>query len=262
MWNDLDPSSSFIFITSEDYAYKKLTQDGRIVQSKLLEKYRHFYTLLTVLLKNQSKDTLKELSQANEEILKTIEQEHTWCKNTEEALDNVVRLLQKQVGLLEQVYEFSNETVYIPDTNALICNPDLESWKFPETLRFTIALLPTVLSELDSLKVNYRNEGVRKKAGKLIRQIKEYRRRGKLSTGVPLIKNKTTIQAFAIEPDMENSLSWLDKNNNDDRILANVIEVMRIQPHSPVIIVSRDINLQNKAELANIPFTEPPEPTA
>ena len=58
---------------------------------------------------------------------------------------------------------------------------------------------------------------------------------------------------------MDSSLPWLDSNNNDDRLLAGVIEVMRTRPRSPVLAVSRDINFQNKAEFSNIPFVEPPE---
>jgi hypothetical protein len=43
-------------------------------------------------------------------------------------------------------------------------------------------------------------------------------------------------------------------------LLAGVIEVMRIRPRSPVLLVTRDINLQNKAEFADVPFIEPPDP--
>ena len=162
---------------------------------------------------------------------------------------------------MNRLYDSTNgETKYVPDTNALIYNPDLESWAFSETPKFTIVLLPTVLSELDKLKMNHRNEEVRKKVEKLIRKIKEYRRRGSLISGVTLVKDKIKIQAIAVEPDIESSLPWLDSDNNDDRLLAGVIEVLRARPHSPVLIVSRDINFQNKAEFANIPFLEPPEP--
>jgi len=65
---------------------------------------------------------------------------------------------------------------------------------------------------------------------------------------------------IATEPSVETTLPWLDLENNDDRFLAAVIEVMRNRPRSPVIIISRDINLQNKAEFARVPFVEPPEP--
>lgn len=125
---------------------------------------------------------------------------------------------------------------------------------------FSIILLPTVLSELDSLKVNHRNENVRNKAETIIRKIKEYRRRGRLTESVTVGRDKIYIQVMAVEPDMNETLPWLDSDNNDDRILAGIIEVMRTRPRSLVTAVSRDINFQNKAEFAAVPYIEPPEP--
>ena len=148
----------------------------------------------------------------------------------------------------------------MPDTNALLYNPKIESWAFQGISKFTILLLPSVLSELDLLKINHRNENVRKKAETIIRKIKEFRRRGKLTEIVTVVKNKIMIQAMAIEPDMKTTLQWLDPDNNDDRILAGVIEIMRVRPRSLVTAVSRDINFQNKAEFAAVPYEEPPEP--
>jgi predicted ribonuclease YlaK len=115
------------------------------------------------------------------------------------------------------------------------------------------------------MPVNHRVESVRDKSEKVIRIVKECRRRamsagGKLSEGAPLVKGVCDIIAIATEPDMEKSLPWLDKQNNDDRLLAGVIEVMRLRPRSPVFLVSRDINLQNKADFANVPYVEPPDP--
>jgi hypothetical protein len=57
---------------------------------------------------------------------------------------------------------------------------------------------------------------------------------------------------------MQDTLPWLDPTNDDDRLLASFLEVMRRFLHSPVILVTRDINLQNKAELAQVCFLEPP----
>jgi predicted ribonuclease YlaK len=59
---------------------------------------------------------------------------------------------------------------------------------------------------------------------------------------------------------MEESLPWLDPKNKDDQLLATVIEVMRMRPRSRVWLITGDINLQNKAEFANVPFMEPPDP--
>jgi hypothetical protein len=260
MWNTPGGSVAVISVYG-NYAYNELQEEGRQIQAQLLEEYRRFYALLNVLLKDQPKDTLKELSQADTVMMRTIEQNHTWCKNTQETLRKAVKSLQAELKLLNRLYDSSDsEAIYVPDTNALLYNPDLESWAFSETPKFTIVLLPTVLSELDILKVSHRNEEVRKKVEQLIRRIKEYRRRGRLISGVTLVRDKIKIQAIAVEPDMEASLPWLDPDNNDDRILAGVVEVMHARPRSPVLAVSQDINFQNKAEFANIPFEKPPEP--
>ena len=262
LWNKNRPGDSIVIIsTSGDYAYEKLTEQGRQVQAELLEKYHCFYELINVLLRNQPKDTLAELSKSNKILLNIIEQNNTWCKNTTEALDKAVQALKMQCKLLNRLYDpFEGEVIFVPDTNALIYNPNLESWTFLEYPKFSVFLLPTVLSELDLLKINHRNDEVRNKSESLIRRIKEYRRRGKLTTGVTVVKGRIKIQSIAIEPDMNASLPWLDPDNKDDRILAGVIEVMRARPRSIVKAVSRDINFQNKAEFANIPFEEPPAP--
>jgi len=254
--------SIVIISPSGDYAYEELTEQGRQVQAELLEKYRRFHEVINVLLSNQPKDTLAELSKVNKILLNTIEQNnYTWCKKTTEELDKAVQALKMQCKLLNRLYDpFEGEVIFVPDTKALIYNPNLESWTFLECPQFSLFLLPTVLSELDLLKINHRNVEVRNKSESLIRRIKEYRRRGKLTTGVTVVKDRIKIQSIAIEPDMNASLPWLDPDNKDDRILAGVIEVMRARPRSIVKAVSRDINFQNKAEFANIPFEEPPAP--
>lgn len=248
-WNRHDPDSNiFIFSEYGNYKYRTLSEDGRRLQARLLEGYRRFNAILNSLLREQPQDTMQVLRESDTLIQRTVEQQETSCETTQEALQKATEALQSQVGLMKRLYD------------ALLYNPKLESWSFTESPKFTLVLLPTVLSELDSHKVNYRHEGVRDKADKLIRQIKEYRRRGKLVEGVPIVTDAITLVAFATEPRKESFLPWLDPDNNDDRLLAASLEVMRIRPRSPVILVSRDINLQNRAEFARIPFVEPPEP--
>ena len=259
-WND--HSGHIVFISLHgDYAYRKLAEPGRQIQAELLKEYRRFHLICKALLKDQPKDVLEQLSDTDTVVLRTIEQQQTWCKTLQEALDRALEALQAQVNLLKSLYDTSaGDTIYVPDTNALLYNTALETWVFDGVPTFTLILIPTVLSELDFQKINHRNETVRQKAETLIRQIKEYRRRGKLTEGVSLVTGTSTVLAVATEPDMRNSLPWLDSNNKDDRFLAAVIEIMRLRPRSAVIAVSRDINFQNKAEFASVPFVEPPEP--
>lgn len=241
--NDSGPSI-IILDPYGDYSFHDLDIKGRQIQSQLLDKYQRFADIISVLIKNQTQDTLTEFSEFDELLKRVIEQNHTWLKTPQEVLDKSVEALESQLDLLNRLYDASSgEVTYIPDTNALLYNTDLESWEFDKTPRFTLVLLPTVLEELDDLKITHKNEDIRKKSEKLIRKIKEYRRRGKLATGVTLVNNVSKLQSIAVEPNMGNTLSWLDPSNKDDRILAGVIEVMRTRIHSPVIIVTRAISL-------------------
>jgi PIN domain len=261
-WNRRDPGDQVVFFSpSGDYAFRDLQVEGRRLQAKLLETYRRFNTVIRCLLREQPSDTTKALSDSETILQRIIDQEeHTSCKTTSEAFQHATGALQAQIDLLKRLHDPSNgEPSYVPDTNALLYNPKIEAWIFAESPKFTLILLPTVLSELDSHKINHRNAGVRKKAETLIRQIKEYRRRGRLEEGVPILTGKINLVAIATEPGKESFLPWFDSANNDDRILAGVIEVMRRRPQSSVTLVTRDINLQNKAEFAQIPFVEPPE---
>jgi predicted ribonuclease YlaK len=125
---------------------------------------------------------------------------------------------------------------------------------------FLLILTPTVLSELDEMKIVYRVEAVREKAEKIIRQIQEFRRRGSLVTGVPIVKGKSVLKALATEPIFSEAPAWLDRDNADDRLLASTVEILRKNPSSPVAIVTRDINLQNKADYARITTLMPDPP--
>jgi rRNA-processing protein FCF1 len=243
----------------------ELDDPSRQIQSRVLEEYRRFSSILEVLFKAQPEDTLKTFQEEKKLILNVIQQqwdEHTYFGNCSKALDTARKALNTQVSLLKRLYSISeNKYVVIPDTNALLFNPELQEWSFELVRQFTIVLLPTVLSELDKLKMDHRSESVRQKAEKLIRQIKEYRRRGRLTNGVTLVRNRSEIIAIAVEPKFSESLSWLDAHNNDDRLLASCLEIMRQMPDAQVVLSTRDINLQNKAEFARIPFIEPPEIT-
>ena len=66
--------------------------------------------------------------------------------------------------------------------------------------------------------------------------------------------------AVAVEPEMSGSLPWLRESNADDRLIASTLDVMRLYPRSPVVLVTRDIHAQNKAHFAGVPFVEPPDP--
>jgi hypothetical protein len=250
-----------VLVLGGDYAWRELQLEGKRVQSKVLNEYRHFHAIIKTLIQNQPMDQLSDLDEYHKTLLAIIEQNgpiYTPDKNAE--LNDAISALDCLMSLLDNLYESGErEYIFVVDTNALIYNPALENWSYSGIPVFTIALTPITLSELDALKINHKNMDVRKKAERLIKQIKDYRGRGRLSEGVPLRRNEITLKTYAKEPNMVNTLPWLQENNNDDRLLAYLIEIMRNNIRSKVILITRDINLQNKAEYARLPFLEPPD---
>jgi len=114
-----------------------------------------------------------------------------------------------------------------------------------------------VLKELDGLKILHRNPGVRDKAKKMITRIKGWRNQESLLEGAK-VDRTITVMTIAKEPKMESSLSWLDKDIADDRLIASILEVMTVYLSDRIILVTSDINLQNKADTAFIEYKEPP----
>jgi hypothetical protein len=154
------------------------------------------------------------------------------------------------------------ETLAVPDTNALIANPEAGDYGiFGGGDPVTVVFLPTVLGELDRLKIVHRNEDFRKKVESIIRRLKEFQRRGDVTEGVRAQGN-VSVRFVAHEPRFEQTLPWLDKDNEDDRIIAATLELQRENPSARVLLVTADINHQNKAAAALIPFEEPPPPVS
>lgn len=260
LWN---PQGSGVLNVSGDHSYRELEADGRQVQARVLEEYTEFADLIEVLLRSQPDKARRAHEKWRKTVLSAIAQDgSTWKKNTEEVLASASEALQSQIDSIKNLYSAGNEgtIVVVPDTNALLWNPQLEDWSFEKQRPFDLWLVPVVLSELDSLKVNHRNTEVREKAEGLVRRIKGYRARGSLRDGVPLRTGKSNLFSVAVEPDFSATLPWLESSNADDRLVATFVEVMRRNPRSAVVLVTRDLNLQNKLEFARLPFMEPPDP--
>lgn len=245
---------------SGDHSWDELPPAGKQLQADLLAEVDRFSKLFRVLTQDLPPDVKRELDGVLSQIRTSVEQNgRTWWNTTTEAANEFAKLVDQLVTTREAYSGLpSGEAVVIPDTNALLANPEIEGWRFPGVKRFTLVLTPTILSELDSHKVNHRNESIRKKATKIIQKLKEYRRRGPVHEGVTVVAGHVSLRFIATEPDMSRSLSWFDPQNADDRFLASTLEILRTNMTTTVFIVTSDINMQNKAEMASIPFREVP----
>ncbi len=243
-----------------EYFWDELTIEGKRQQDLVFKKYDVFWQLVSTLLNNSEPEIIKDLKRKDKLIRKIIKLKGGTNKKTKFEVSELVQgYLDSIVNCVDSCYSIEGETHLIPDTNALYTNHKLESWVFNNIQSFTIVLTPSVLSEIDYHKENHNNPDVRKKSQSLIRQIKEFRRRGSLAEGITIVNGKIYIKSLAVEPDLTKSLPWLDKGCKDDRFLATVLEYMRDNTRLAICIVTRDINMQNKAEFAGLPFIEPPE---
>lgn len=166
------------------YAWRPLNVDGRRYQTRLLDEYGRLAALVRASL---SSHQLQRFDEGQSTLSALIEQRYmTWFKTPEAALNAAGRALDLWASLLAGLDDRADGTaVLVPDTNALLWHPSLEDWHFDPYPRFTLELVPSVIGELDTLKIEHRNEEVRDKAESLIRRIKGYRSRGTCSLVCP-----------------------------------------------------------------------------
>ena len=244
---------------SGGYSWEALSLSGRREQNRLLTEFRKFEAVVAALIQEVAVSDKESFAEACRLITKNLDQSTpVWSPTPDQAANETLAAIDAIQELINGLCSSDHEVYVVPDTNALLANPRIETWAFEDCACFSIVFMPTILEELDELKVSHRNPDVREKAKSIIRQIREYLRRGDLSSGITIVTGRIRAYTIAVEPNMGASLPWLDRDNNDDRFLASVIELMRAHVRSSVVIVTGDINLLNKAQFARIPFWDPP----
>ena len=153
----------------------------------------------------------------------------------------------------------NGDLVIVPDTNVLLRNQDLPSWgPSVGSEAFTVLLVPGVLAELDEQKTNHRNPDVREKARRFSDRIKGWRNQGSLTRGVR-VQGEVYVRVAAREPDFGTTLSWLDRDVADDRILASILAFQRTDPRADVRLLSGDSIMLAKADDAGISTGDVPD---
>ena len=259
---DVNAGPGSVMIAGPHFAFEPpLSTDQKRLQSRLGEDFDRFIAMVRALLARQPKSVQHTLNQCEKTLRSLLELSRKFpYSSTDAARQGAAKAVDELLEAVSNLHDPAEGTfVLVPDTNALIRSPAFAAWSFAGIPAFDILLLPTLLSELDSLKIEHRNPDVRNKANEVIRQMKEYRRRGPLTRGVTIVNGRVGLRSVAVEPRVDDLLPWLDSSCADDRMLAGCVEAMRMHSRSVVALVTGDINLQNKAEFARVPFIEPPE---
>ncbi|MBK6544292.1 MAG: twitching motility protein PilT [Saprospiraceae bacterium] len=229
----------------------------QLIALKIINDFIDHYNLLFIhFTSNQI-----EIIQINQKyLIGLIERSVDAPSTIKVAKDYVSKTIKEHLTLLYRLINKEQKVIVIPDTNSLIKCPDpLNYISIAGVYEFDFVFTPTITKELDKLKTVHRDDNFRSKVNSVINRIKGYRTQGSLLQGVKYNK-KITIRAIANEPKFDNLLKWLDPNNDDDRSIASILQIIISNPNDIIILVTSDINLQNKAELALLNFNETPTP--
>ena len=238
-------------VIGRTYNHWRKKDEANQIKAKRL--YNNFKEKFDLLLVHFNPRTLNKVTAADKAILNQVEQNKapSSITNGKFTVEKNIKIFKDFIELLKSE---KTRTVIIPDTNALILFPEPVYYKkLTNEDNFDFVFLPTVLAELDKHKMFHRNEDFRKKAKSIITRIKGYRKQGDVLEGVTVAKI-VTVKMVPTEPNFDQNLSWLDPENNDDRIIANILEYQIANPNDKVILITGDINLQNKSQLASLNF--------
>jgi hypothetical protein len=153
------------------YHYSKRDEKTQIIAK---EKYFKFLENIELLLSKANANTLRNIKKTEKDILNFIEQ-----RNAPASIEGGKMGFKDDILIFKQFLELlkkdKSEILIIPDTNAIIQYPDPKSYNKLISAPFSFVILPTVLSGLDKLKVNHRNEEFRDKAKSVIKRLKGFR---------------------------------------------------------------------------------------
>lgn len=257
----MDFESTGFFSISGDYAFEDLDQDGLALQHKLMRSAQKLWKAYEISVSEASDSIQNESADQSDFVMQMLVQDSiTHLSSTKKIVEALEKARTSLKKILQIVLPSSEDPpVLVPDTNALYFKTDLETWEIDGFSTFELVLTPSVLSDLDRHKIEHRVPEVRDKAKTWITKIKEYRRRGRLSEGVAVVRGKIQLRTIAAEPNFANLYSSLDPNNDDDRLIAETLELTLAEGGRIIALLTGDINLQNKCELYKIPFLDSKE---
>jgi rRNA-processing protein FCF1 len=183
--------------------------------------------------------------------------DHSVPSTRDKAENEAAAAFRELARLVELGTHGPADTLVVPDTNALIRQPDVALHaRSVGSPRCTIVMLTTVVAELDDLKDRGRTEDVRAKATAALRRLKGFRDRGDLRRGVT-VEGQVQLRVEHREVQVREVLDWLDPTVPDDRILGGSLDLQARNPSATVVLVTSDMNLQNKAAAVGMPFADP-----
>lgn len=265
-FNPNTADSAIFIVGAADWGWAPSDGSTTAARMRLLGCYRAWFDRFKLLFPNPTPEVTKQITALDEFVRRWSERATKWDRSIPRTVDAAKEVASKQFAAFDELLDLAAKAGtatlrLVPDTNALLRNPDLASYApVIGSLTFVVHLLPTVLSELDHLKDRGRTSELRDRAQAVVRRLKGLRDKGSLAAGVTLTK-AITVQAEAREVEVRTVLDWLDPLVPDDRIVAATLRLQSDHPGSNVVLVTSDLNLQNKADAVGLSYIEtPPHP--
>lgn len=257
--NPNDDYSGIYHVGATLYHFGSNIDGHEVYQIELKAKFNEFINYFSLIECFLPEKKINELSKATTQILSWIEKKKGApgpnVKSSIKMFDDELSKYLNVISLLDSANK-SKDFILVLDTNALLNHPELSDYSTKFQHNINILIPPTVISELDKLKVFHRNEEVRNKAKSIISRLKGYRNQGDVIIEGVQISKSIRLKMLAIEPNFNKTLSWLDATNLDDRIIVTLLDIETHNLSSEVLFITSDLNLQNKATLAGINFRD------
>jgi rRNA-processing protein FCF1 len=261
--NPNSPGSGVVFLGAADWGWAPSDPDTSAAQMNLTQRYSSWFDRYRLLFPHPTPDISQKIEHTDTFVRRWATRPNDYDHSIPRTIDAARKQAFEQLNTFDELLDLvvkngDADLRLVPDTNALIRNPDLASYASEApSPTFYVHLLPTVLGELDELKDRGRSQELRDQAQAVVKRLKGLRDKGNLSTGVKLTK-AIMVRAEAREVDVRSVLDWLDPTVPDDRILAAALRLQSDHPAGSVVLVTSDLNLQNKADAVGLPYMETP----
>ncbi len=257
------PGSPLVFVMAADWGWGASDEKTAVAQMDLIERYSDWSERFMLLLPNPTPDVQRKITDADKFFRRWVARDGGFDHSIPQTIDQAKAIAARELAVFAELLDLAayrgDTTVrVVPDTNTLLRNPAVEEYApVVGSSAYLVHIVTTVLGELDELKDRGRTPDVREKAAKAVRRLKGYRDRGSLAEGVT-VAGKIRLRLEHREVDARSVLQWLDPDVPDDRIIAAALRLQSNHPAGLVILVTTDINLQNKADAVGLPYAEPP----
>lgn len=252
-----------VFLGLIDGAWGALDDRQRQLQRQILELWDPWFEQMRLLFSGDTQEAQRTIEDAAKQVAAWIHRsghEFLIPRTITEAKVVFRKMVEPLYAALRSLEVENGAVVAIPDTNVLIRTPDVTIYgAVLGTSEYVVLFVPGVLGELDEHKVNHRNPEVRAKAQSMSGRIKGWRNQGDLAKGVR-VKGDVWARVEGKEPDFSKTLSWLQPDVVDDRIIATILELQRRHPGDRIVLLTGDTLMLAKADAASVPTADTPDP--